>query len=92
MTEEEFKKIIREDYKISNFRISAPMNMKFLIIGKPKTSNAYINGEYTEFEYLEENVIANGHTFEQLLESFQYYLRVSDMTMKQFLEHEMRML
>ena len=74
-------------------RISKPLDRMFLIIGynrdtKEDKGSHFINenNERFDFKYVVEQVIANGYTVEELISNTKEYVRLSNMTMEEYLK------
>lgn len=70
-----------------NVRICQPLHTMYLIVGYERKSEGWVNqdDEPQEFDYLAEQVIASGDTYETLHESLLEYCRVKDMTMDHYM-------
>jgi hypothetical protein len=83
MRTKEFIAEIKKMFGCDSVRISRPLGRMFLIIGFNKNTadnegQWYRNGEPIDFEYLEEQVIANGVCLDELLANAQHYKKLLD--------------
>jgi hypothetical protein len=66
-------------FKCDNIRVTRPCGQLFLIIGfkrntrDNKIAQWFRNGKPMHFDYLEEKVIANGKTLDDLVKSAEHY-------------------
>lgn len=83
MKTKQFIEQIKDIFQCDSVRISKPLDKMFLIIGFRKNTadnegQWYRNGEPIDFDYIEEQVIANGDNFTELLESAKHYKKLLD--------------
>lgn len=76
-------------------RISVAGGKMFLVIGekrntKDDSSQWYKDNEPYDFDYIAERTVASGETVEQLLASAYEYVRVSKMSMEEFLREKLQ--
>ena len=81
-------------FETNHVRILNPLDNKyFLIVGDEKHTAELPgqwtkNGEEYDFEYIDEQCIASGETFEELLDDAKKYLDLIDMTWVEYFEEE----
>lgn len=68
-------------FKCDTARITSPCGRHFLILGWNKNTKTergqwYRNGEPMDFDYVHEEVVANGYTFKELWKNTQHYKRL----------------
>lgn len=73
-----------------SIRIVEYGDLKFLLLGwnrntKDGSDQWFKNGQPFDFDYVEEKVVASGATDEELHKSAQEYVRISKLTMEEYL-------
>ena len=76
-------------------RVSKPSGRMFLIIGKKintlkDAGMITINGRRSDFDYVEEKVIASGNTEQELIDSVRQYKKLMNMSWEEFVESGMQ--
>ena len=88
------EKWCKEHVRCDTCRISTPSRKMFLIIGFVRNTGQdegfWVNeeGEKKDWDYVQEQVIASGETEEELKASVLEYVRLSDMTMADYLKEK----
>ena len=90
MKEKQLIKECRKIIKCDKARISKPLGRMFLIIGfkrntKDDEGQYMKNGKPYDFDYIDESVVANGNTPEELIADTKEYARLCSMTMEEYL-------
>lgn len=92
MTEKQLKQKVKELFKCDNVQLCKPQNTIFVIIENKKTSSNWYNekGEPIVFEYLDEQIIGHGESYQEAWKNVKYCKKLSSLTITEAVVEDWR--